>query len=295
LSERRVLAGGPAADTRAGPPVAGADERAATGAPVLVERSDGVTWVTMNRPAALNATTEEMHAQLYEAFTAAAADRGCRVLVLTGAGDRAFCIGSDLGFLTEALTGDDPDFGLFEAYLRRLNRVVFALERVPVPTIAMVQAKARASGFELAVACDLMLIADTARIGDVHTPYGHMPGAGATQRTIRKLGLQRGLELLWTGRWLSAAEAVEVGLALRAVPAAELRAQTAAFAGQLAALPGEAVRHIKAAVYGGLGLPIEDGVAVETREYLELLRTSTGPVDGFRAGQQSRTARRGAP
>jgi 2-(1,2-epoxy-1,2-dihydrophenyl)acetyl-CoA isomerase/putative hydratase len=257
---------------------------------VLVERSGGVTWVTLNRPAALNATTEQMHAELYEAFTAAAADPGCRVLVLTGAGDEAFCIGSDLGFLTEALSGDDPDFGLFEEYLGRLNRVVFALEQVPVPTIAMVQAKARASGFELAVTCDLMLIADTARIGDVHTPYGHMPGAGATQRTVRKLGLQRGLELLWTGRWLSAAEAVEAGLALRAVPPDRLRAETAEFAARLAAMPGDCLRHIKAAVYGGLHRPIAEGVALETAEYLALLRTSTGPVDGFRAAQARRTA-----
>jgi 2-(1,2-epoxy-1,2-dihydrophenyl)acetyl-CoA isomerase/putative hydratase len=262
---------------------------------VLVERGDGVTWVTLNRPDALNATTEQMHAELYEAFTAAAADPDCRVLVLTGAGDKAFCIGSDLGFLGAALSGEDPDFGLFEAYLQRLNRVVFALEQVPVPTIAMVQAKARASGFELAVACDLMLIADEARIGDVHTPYGHMPGAGATQRTVRKVGLPRALELLWTGRWLSAAEAVDVGLALRAVPADRLRAETAELAARLASMPGDCVRHIKTAVYGGLGRPITEGVAVETREYLHLLRNSPGPVDGFRAGQQARRAGQKAP
>jgi putative hydratase len=255
---------------------------------VLVERVDGVTWVTLNRPHALNAATEQMHAELLDAFTAAAADPDCRGLVLTGAGDRAFCIGSDLAFLGVALSGEDPDFGMFEAYLQRLNRVVFALEQVPVPTIAMVQAQARATGFELAMACDLMLIATEARIGDVHTPYGHMPGAGATQRTIRRLGLQRGLELLWTGRWLSAAEAVETGLALRAVPADRLRAETAELAARLAGMPGDCVRHIKAAVYGGLGRPIAEGVAVETREYLRLLRTSTGPVDGFRAGQQAR-------
>jgi 2-(1,2-epoxy-1,2-dihydrophenyl)acetyl-CoA isomerase/putative hydratase len=261
-----------------------------TGQPtVLVEPADGVTWVTLNRPHALNAATEQMHAELLAAFTAAAADPGCRALVLTGAGDRAFCIGSDLAFLDSALSGTDPDFGLFAAYLQRLNQVVFALEQVPVPTIAMVQAQARATGFELAVACDLVMIAADARIGDVHTPYGHMPGAGATQRTVAKVGLQRALELLWTGRWLSAAEAVETGLALRAVPAERLRAETAELAARLAGMPGDCVRHIKAAVYGGLGRPIAEGVAVETREYLDLLRTSAGPVEGFRAGQRARS------
>jgi enoyl-CoA hydratase/carnithine racemase len=263
---------------------------AATTPEVLVERADGVTWVTLNRPAKLNALTEGMHGELLAAFTAAATDSACRALVLTGAGDRAFCIGSDLGFLGTALSGDDPDFGLFEAYLHRLNQVVFALERIPVPTIAMVQAQARASGFELAVACDLVLIATEARIGDVHTPYGHMPGGGASQRAVRKLGLQRALELLWTGRWLSGPEAVAAGLALRAVPRAELRAVTAELAATLAGMPGDCVRHIKAAVYGGLGRPLEQGVAVETREYLRLLRGSTGPVDGFKAGQAARQA-----
>jgi putative hydratase len=258
---------------------------------VLVEHADGVTWVTLNRPEALNATTEEMHYELRAAFEAAAADPCCRVLVLTGAGDRAFCIGSDLAFLAGALSGEDPDFALFEAYLRRLNSVVFALERVPVPTIAMVQARARASGFELAMACDLVLIAEEARIGDVHTPYGHMPGAGASQRGPRKLGLQRTLELLWTGRWLSGREAVEAGLALRAVPRARLRAETTDLAAWIAGMPGDCVRHIKAAVYGGLGLPIEQGVALETQEYLRLLRGSSGPLDGFRAGQAARRAR----
>lgn len=260
--------------------------------PVLVEHERGVTWVTLNRPEALNALTERMHKELIAAFEAAAQDPACRVLVLTGAGERAFCIGSDLGFLSEALGGADPDLTVYEQYLERLNRVAFALERMPVPTIAMVQAKARASGFELAMAADLILIADEARIGDVHTPYGHMPGAGATQRTVHKIGLPRTLELLWTGRWLSAAEAVEIGLALRAVPRERLRAETAALAEQIAGMPGDCVRHIKAAVLGGLGRPIEEGVALETREYLSLLRGSARP--SFQDGQRLRQNRKAA-
>ncbi|MFG2112060.1 enoyl-CoA hydratase/isomerase family protein [Streptomyces sp. NPDC048718] len=261
---------------------------------ILLERADGIAWVTLNRPERLNATTERMHHELLDAFARVAGDGASRVLVLTGAGDRAFCIGSDLGFLTEVLDGDEADSGQFAAYLERLNRVVFALERMPVPTIAMVGAKARASGFEMVVACDFVLIAEEARIGDVHTPYGHMPGAGATHRTVRKMGLQPAMELLMTGRWLTAAEAVEKGLALRAVPRDRLREETTAFARTLAGIPGDCLTHLKAAVMGGLGRTVEEAVAVETAEYLALLRVSSGPVDGFRAGQRERALRRAA-
>ncbi|GHH81118.1 hypothetical protein GCM10018793_37880 [Streptomyces sulfonofaciens] len=261
---------------------------------ILFERVDGVAWVTLNRPERLNATTERMHHELLDVFARVADDGTTRALVLTGAGDRAFCIGSDLGFLSEVLAGEEADTELFAAYLERLNRVVFALERLPMPTIAMVQAKARASGFEMVMACDLVLIADEAKIGDVHTPYGHMPGAGATHRTVRKMGLQPAMELLMTGRWLSAAEAVEKGVALRAVPRAHLRAETAALAATLAGMPGDCLRHLKAAVMGGLGGTVEEAVAVETREYLALMRSSSGPVDGYREGQRERATRRGA-
>ncbi|MFC8224872.1 enoyl-CoA hydratase/isomerase family protein [Streptomyces sp. NPDC057287] len=259
---------------------------------ILLERADGIAWVTLNRPERLNATTEQMHHELLDAFDRVADDGSTRVLVLTGAGDRAFCIGSDLGFLTEVLDGEETDSDLFAAYLERLNRVVFALERMPVPTIAMVQAKARASGFEMVVACDFVLIAEEARIGDVHTPYGHMPGAGATHRTVRKMGLQPAMELLMTGRWLSAAEAVDTGLALRAVPRDRLREETASFARTLADVPGDCLRHLKSAVMGGLGRTVEEAVAVETSAYLTLLHSSSGPVDGFRTGQRERALRR---
>jgi enoyl-CoA hydratase/carnithine racemase len=111
---------------------------------ILLECSDGVAWVTLNRPERLNAMTEHMHHELLDVFARVADDPSVRVLVLTGAGERAFCIGSDLAFLGEVLDGEEPDVALFAAYLERLNSVVFALERLPVPTIAMVQAKARA-------------------------------------------------------------------------------------------------------------------------------------------------------
>jgi enoyl-CoA hydratase/carnithine racemase len=257
---------------------------------IRLERRLGAAWVTLDRPERLNATNERMHHELLEAFARVARDETVKALVITGAGERAFCIGSDLGFLTEAFTSDS--LREFEGYLSRLNRVLFALEQLPLPTIAMVNGRARAGGFELILACDLVLIAEEASIGDVHTPYGHMPGAGGTQRASRKLGRQVGLELIWTGRWLNGSEAVAAGVALRAVPRAALEAETEALVAELTNKPREVLGRIKRCVHEGIELTLEEGIALEVHSYLEYLATSREPVERFLAAQRERAARR---
>jgi 2-(1,2-epoxy-1,2-dihydrophenyl)acetyl-CoA isomerase/putative hydratase len=255
---------------------------------VLVEVDDGVAWLTLNRPAALNAMTEQMHGELADACAYITGDTAVRIAVLTGAGERAFCIGSDLAFLDEAFASQDLD--RFAAYLHRLNTILTAVEELPVPTIAMVRGRARASGFELLLCCDLVLVAEQARVGDVHTPYGHMPGGGATQRAVRKLGWQRGLELLCTGRWLTGAEAVAYGLALRAVPDAKLRDETGQLAGQLAAHPGTCLRYLKQAALAGRDAPLRDGLQAEIDTYLAYLQHDPVPRELFLARRAAATA-----
>lgn len=242
---------------------------------VLVDVVDGVAWLTLNRPAALNAMTEQMHIELADACAYLTAETAVRAAVITGAGERAFCIGSDLDFLDAAFTG--PDLDLFAAYLHRLGAVLTAVEELPVPTIAMVRGRARAGGFELLLCCDMVIVAEDARVGDVHTPYGHMPGGGATQRAVRKLGWQHGMELLCTGRWLTAAEAVTYGLALRAVPGAELRGEVGSLAATLAAHPGTCVRYLKQAALAGRNVPLEAGLQAEIDIYLAYLRADGTP------------------
>lgn len=253
---------------------------------LLVEVDAGVAWLTLNRPSALNAMTEQMHGELLAACARIAADDEVRVAVLTGAGDRAFCIGSDLAFLEEALAGED--LTLFGRYLERLNTVLFAVEELPVPTIAMVNGRARASGFELLLCCDILMVADESMIGDVHTPYGHMPGGGATQRAVRKLGWQRGMELLFSGRWLTGPEAVAYGLALRALPAESLRAATEELAASFAQIPGTCLRSLKRAALAGRDLPLREGVQVEVETYLAYLSNSSLPRELFRDRRHAR-------
>lgn len=252
---------------------------------VLVEIDAGVAWLTLNRPFALNAMTEQMHGELLAACARVAADDEIRVVVLTGAGDRAFCIGSDMAFLEEAFAGED--LTVFRRYLERLNTVLFAVEELPVPTIAMVNGRARASGFELLLCCDILMVAEESMIGDVHTPYGHMPGGGATQRAVRKLGWQRGMELLFSGRWLTGSEAVSYGLALRAVPAESLRPATQELAASFARLPGTCLRYLKRAVLTGRDLPLHEGVRAEVETYLAYLSDSSLPRELFLARRRA--------
>lgn len=252
---------------------------------ILLSKESGAAWLTLNRPDALNATTPKMFSEISQALNEISADRDMKALVITGAG-KAFCIGSDINFLKAYFESDNLE--LFRDYLERINKVLFAIEELPIPTIGMVNGKARAGGFELLMACDLIVIAREAKIGDVHTPFGHMPGAGATQRASRKIGMQKALELIYTGKWLSGVEAVEYGLALKAVPLAELTSETQRLVAQLTDKTRDSLTYIKRAVLRGWDLPLRDGIALEVQSYLEYLATSKEPTNIFRANQEKR-------
>jgi enoyl-CoA hydratase/carnithine racemase len=146
---------------------------------ITVERKSAAMWITLNRPKAAN-TFKPPHTfrEIRSVFDSVREDRSVKALVITGAGDQAFCMGSDLGMLQQAFAS--RNYSLFRDYLQDVNAFLFELEDLPVPTVAMVQGRARAGGFELLLACDFVLIATEALVGDVHTPFGHMPGAGAT-------------------------------------------------------------------------------------------------------------------
>jgi enoyl-CoA hydratase/carnithine racemase len=260
---------------------------------LLYETDEAAAWVTLNRPKALNAMTEQMHHELRDAIDRAGSDESIHALVITGAGEQAFCIGSDLAFLDEALQPDG--LPVFAEYLRRLAGLFFALEDCPLPTIAMVNGRARASGFELIMACDFVTIAAEAIIGDVHTPYAHMPGAGALQRTVRKIGLQQALHLTWTGRWLTAKESVETGIALLEVPRDALRGETAELVADLADKPRECLAAIKRAAMAGLDLPLRDAVAREAAEYVHYLSTSSAGLEAYARHRRGRAVAKPLP
>ena len=187
---------------------------------VIVERSDAVATVTLSRPEALNAITREMLLELGSALDALATARDLRVVVLTGAG-RAFSAGVDL----KALAGASLDGGAVGEVLDIPGRaVITTLTTMPQVVIGRVNGFCFTGALELLLACDLVVVATDAKLGDTHVKWGLRPSWGMSQRLVRAVGIARARELSYTARTFTGSEAAAWGLATRAVPLAELDA-----------------------------------------------------------------------
>ncbi|WP_330307906.1 MULTISPECIES: enoyl-CoA hydratase/isomerase family protein [unclassified Streptomyces] len=212
--------------------------------PVLTVVADGdVRVVTLNRPERLNGVSEELHQRLAEVWRELAADPKARAVVLTGAG-RAFSAGGDFDHLRRHHT--DPD--LRERSIRLDRTIQTEMIRFPLPVVAAVNGPAVGLGCSLALACDLVLMAEDAYLADPHVSVGLVAGDGGVSLWPLLTSLLRVKEYLFTGDRIPAATAVELGLANRTVPAADLQREALALAGRLAAQPAEALRATKAAL-----------------------------------------------
>ncbi|MCH7735906.1 MAG: enoyl-CoA hydratase/isomerase family protein [Chloroflexi bacterium] len=245
---------------------------------IKLEKENRVATIRLNRPDALNALSPELLAEFSAAVAEAHGDESIKALVVRGEG-RAFCAGADLTYFQS--TFDDPT--LLPVYVAQINGLLRQIESLPFPAIAVVHGFALAGGLELMMACDMTLVADDARIGDQHVNFGLMPGGGSTQRLPRRVGLQRAMELLTTGKWISGTEAVEWGLALRAVPAEGLDDELETLLGPLRTKSRTGLALIKATTLRGMGLSVEDGVALEGRTFVEYMTTSPHPAEGIKA------------
>lgn len=223
---------------------------------VVYEMHDGTAWITLNRPAVLNAYNIRMRDELYEVLTAVRDDPTVRVLVLRGAG-RAFCAGADL---TEFGTAPSPTIGRRVRFARDVWAV---LDGLAVPSVAALHGFVFGSGLEMALFCDLRLAAEGTVFGMPEVRLGMVPAAGGTQTVPRAARLGGALDVLLTGRRFDAAEAARLGLVTRVVPAERLAAETAALAAELAALEPRAVRAIRRAVREGADLPLAAGLRLE--------------------------------
>jgi len=229
---------------------------------LAVEVDGDVGRITLNRPQARNALDPTTVAELEAAITELGA--GARAIVVAGAGDH-FCAGADL----HSVAGLRTDPAAMRTFIAQINRALDAAERCPAPVVAAVQGYALAGGFEIMQACDLVLVADTAVIGDQHANFGLLPGAGGSQRLPRLVGRQRALSLLLTGDRLTPAQAVEWGLALRVVPAARLHDEATALARRLASLSRPGLARMKELVHRGLDLPLGGAIELETEAFME--------------------------
>ena len=250
---------------------------------IKLERENRVATIRLNRPDALNALNPELIAELSSAVAEVHADEGVKALVVRGEG-RAFCSGADLTYLETAF--DVPD--QLTGTIQRMNECLFQLEELPVPVIAVVHGFALAGGLELMLACDLAIAAQDARIGDQHINFALMPGGGSTQRLPRRIGMQRAMELLTTGRWLSGVEAADCGLVLRAVPEEELDRELEEMLSLLRVKSRPGLGWIKSVTRRGLDLPLRDGVALENLAFVHYVTTSTHPKQGIQAFKEKR-------
>jgi enoyl-CoA hydratase/carnithine racemase len=214
-----------------------------------------------------NSLTMAMLAGLRDLAARAAEDRALRVVILTGAGDRAFCAGADLK--ERARMGD----GEVASFHRALRSALAALEALPQPVVAALNGAALGGGLELALACDLRVAAEGIELGLPEVGLGIIPGGGGTARLPRLVGLGRAKELVLTGRRVGAAEALAMGLVTEVAPAARLGDSSLALAGRLARNAPVSLRQAKRALDGGFDLPLEAALDLENRLYQPCLPT----------------------
>ena len=220
---------------------------------ILLTVEEGVALLTLNRPQVLNALSVNLCDEVLAALDSLRADRSVRVLILTGAGDRAFCVGTDLKE-RRGMTWDEV-----RAHNRKIFRIPLELEQLEIPSIAAVNGHALGGGCELALGCDLRIAAETAELGQPEVALGIIPAAGGTQRLPRLIGRARAKELIFTGRRIDARTAERLGLVNGVAPAGELLAQARGLAAAIARNAPLAVRGAKQAINVGLqaGLALE--------------------------------------
>jgi enoyl-CoA hydratase len=236
---------------------------------ILVEREGRVATVTLNRPKVLNALNALMISELATAFGELEADDGVGAIVLTGAGERAFAAGADIGELN-ALPGAVA--GVAKA--RSGQGLTLQLEGMRTPVIAAVNGFALGGGCELALGCDIRIASEKARFGQPEVNLGLIPGFGGTQRTARLLGRGMALYLCLSGEPIDAAEALRAGLVEKVVAPEALLAEAKRIAGVIAAKAPLAIAAVKRAIDAGIALPLAAGLEIEALQFGSLIDTA---------------------
>jgi 2-(1,2-epoxy-1,2-dihydrophenyl)acetyl-CoA isomerase len=232
---------------------------------VVVDRQGEVGTVVLNRPQKLNAFAGEMRDLIGDAVETLAADPTIRAIVITGEG-RGFCAGADIDYLNELVAEENARD--FQRLLVAGERVVQEIRAAEKPVIAAVNGPAAGGGANLALACDLRIMADTATIGQTFVRIGLHPDWGGTFLLPRLVGVSRALELMWSGRMVGAEEALAIGLVNRVAPAETLREDAMAWARQLASGPPLAVGRVKRALHESLDRDLETMLAIELENQL---------------------------
>ena len=248
---------------------------------LLVENKDGVALLTINRPTVLNSLNSKVLDELLAAFEALSLDEAVKVIVLTGSGEKAFVAGADIAEMASCTAQQALGFA------RKGQHLVNFIGQLTKPVIAAVNGFALGGGLEMALACDFIYASENARFGLPEVTLGIMPGFGGTQKVGRLLGRNRANELIFTGKFLTAAEAREWGIVNAVFPAGELLGKAFETAAKIAGNGLLGVAHAKDAVRRGLDMGEADGMDYEAALFATLFATAD-QKEGMRAFVEKR-------
>lgn len=222
---------------------------------VLVSIENGIAVVTINRPEVRNAVDKETWGLLRKTFENLDSNRDVRAIIVTGAGEKAFVAGADLNSLKVR--------SVLETLDSENNAVVRAIEKVSKPTIAAINGYCLGGGCEIALACDIRIAAEKAKIGQTELNVGILPGSGGTQRLRNLVGQGKAMEMILTGEPVSAQEAYEIGLVNKVVPLDKLMEKAMSMAKKIAEKSPVVTKLAKRAIQNGADLPIDTGLLIE--------------------------------
>ncbi len=247
---------------------------------LILTREESFAVITLNRPPA-NAISVDLMKELNAALSDVEADPAVRSVIITGAGDRIFCAGADLG---SAFSGPDV-----ASFIRFGNSVVRRIERFPKPVVAAINGHALGGGCEIAMGCHIRVLKETARMGQTESNLGIIPGYGGTQRFPRLVGRGLALEHLILGTQIPGAECYRIGLVNRLSKEGETLNDAKALARELGKRPPIATRLLIEAVDDGIQAPMDQAIEIETRAFLQSLKTEDAG-EGIQAFFQKRPA-----
>lgn len=250
---------------------------------------DGVALLTLNRPEKLNAFTHAMIGQWRTLLDQAAADPQVRAIVLTGNG-KAFCAGGDASEM--AMRGKLGSLERKNYLWEHVHGIALAMERLDKPVLAAVNGTARGAGCDMALMCDIRIAAQSAVFAESYINMGLVAGDGGSYYLPRLIGTARALEIFWTGRDVTAAEADRIGMVNRVVPDDQVLSETLALARTIAAQPQQAIRFFKRSIYQGMQMPLAAHLDMVS-SHMSVLRDTDEhreKLDGFLRSRARRQA-----
>lgn len=247
---------------------------------ILYEKADRVAWITLNRPEAMNAQSDGLRMELVDALEKASEDDEVFVVVITGSGDKAFSAGADVAqYVTRV-----PSYVVSQKYILRPFELIRNMTK---PVVACVNGLALGAGCELMISCDIIIAAEDVKIGQTEVRVGLIPGGGGTQVLPRLVGEKKAKELIFTGRMISATEAMNLGIINQVVPREELRDATQKLLDELLRNSPAIIGLAKIAINRSLEIPLQAGMSYE-RDLFALAFSYDDQKEGAKAFLEKR-------